>query len=331
MHGVAHARFSAALALGAVLLCAACPPAGAQELYALWGGQHTQNPNESTYSYSYEYLQNLSEDFVASYTYLNEGHVTNHHRDGHSVQLWYRWLTPQRRFALLAGIGPYRFYDTTELPGATSSTDLHGWGVMGSAIANWYFHYPWVVQLRYNYTYTSSSITTSTYQLGIGYQFDPAARPGPVVPAASYGFDGAGQNELTAMIGQNVVNNFQSPRGAAWAIEYRYRLSPFVAFSGAVLDEGDSGPVRRKGVTAEAWLTRDFLDHRGEVGIGIGPYLALSDYHGSGSQTNVLGLLTVTMAYRFSRDWRARFYWYRTVTNTGTDTDCILIGVAYAF
>jgi len=157
----------------------------AQEFYALYGGQHTQGLDESTYSYSFEYLHNVNEHLVASFTWLNEGHVTNHHRDGHSAQLWYRWLSAERRFTLAVGVGPYRYYDTTETEAQENSTDAHGWGAMGSIAAHWYFHYPWVLQLRYNYTYTSSSITTQTYQFGFGYQFDPSPRSGPVVPQRS--------------------------------------------------------------------------------------------------------------------------------------------------
>ena len=207
--------------LPALLLASA--GATAQELYALWGGQHTQSPDENTYSYSFEYLHNVNEHLVASFTWLNEGHVTNHHRDGHGLQLWYRWLTPERRWTFSLGAGPYRYYDTTVTEASENSTDAHGWGVMGSVAAHWYFHYPWVLQLRYNYTYTATSITTQTYELGFGYQFDRASRPGPVVPPAQYGFTFPERSEVTAMIGESIVNNLHSPSGTAWPVAYRYR------------------------------------------------------------------------------------------------------------
>jgi len=63
-------------------------PAPAQELYILWGGQHTEDLDDNTYSYGFEYLHNLSEHWVARFCWLNEGHVTNHHRDGHTVPAW---------------------------------------------------------------------------------------------------------------------------------------------------------------------------------------------------------------------------------------------------
>jgi hypothetical protein len=128
---------------------------------------------------------------------------------------------------------------------------------MGSIAAHWYFRHPWVAVLRYNYTYTTTSITTHTVDIGFGYQFDPSTRAGPVVPAASYGFSSPERNEVTAMIGRSIVNNFQSPKGAAWALEYRRRLTPYIDVTGAFLDEGDSGVIKRRGLTAEVWAVRE--------------------------------------------------------------------------
>jgi len=321
-------------ALLAALMGVVSRPAAGQELYALFGGEHTKDPEASTYSYSYQYLQNVTEHLIASYTYLNEGHVPNHHRDGHSLQIWYRWLTPEQRFTFALGVGPYRFYDTTMPEGSENTTDLHGWGVMASAMANWYFHYPWVAEARYNYVHTNSSITTNTYLIGLGYQFDPKKGEGPVVPPASYGFATPERNEVSLLIGQSILNNFQSPKGAAWAVEYRYRFTPYVDFTGTWLDEGDEGQFTRKGIAAMAWLRREFLDQHAEVAIGFGPYLARDNYGSEGVEhTNVQGLLTVLIGYRWSERWGSRFYWYRTVTNnsTATDSDVIFLSLGYSF
>jgi hypothetical protein len=321
----------AATTLLTVMTIGAAQPALAQELYALAGGQNAVGLGEGSYSYSYEYLQNLTEHFLATYTYLNEGHVTNHHRDGHSLQLWYRWLTLDRELSFAVGVGPYRYYDTTIPPGSQVTTDEHGFGVLGSASINWYFRHPWVVQLRYNYAHTDNNITTNSYQIGIGYEFDPGKIPGPSVPPPMYGFTYPQRNEMSLMFGKSVLNNFQSPEGAAWGVEYRYKYTPYVSFSGAVLDEGENGTYKRAGVAVEVWLTQEFLNHRAEVGIGGGPYLARTRYPATGDRTDALGLLTVTIGYRWTESWISRFYWYRTVTNNGTDSDIIFLGLGYAF
>jgi hypothetical protein len=315
-----------------VLTLAAAPGAGAQELDLLVGAQHTSELGETTYSFSYEYLQNLSEHWYATFTWLNEGHVTNHHRDGHSLQIWYRWLTPSRTFVFAGGIGPYRYYDTTSPAGEMSqeSTDEHGYGVMYSAAARWYWRHPWLFELRYNHVHTSNSITTDTLLLGFGYEFDAATRGGPVVPAASYGFASTQRNELTVALGKSVLNNFQSPEGAAFAIEYRRRLTPYLDVTGTAIDEGENGVTKRRGVAASMTLTREFLDHQASVGLGLGPYLAFDSLE-SRQETKVLGLLTMVATWRWSDRWSTRAFWYRTVTNTGTDTDVVLLGMGYSF
>ncbi|MGB9329634.1 MAG: hypothetical protein WCB10_02570 [Steroidobacteraceae bacterium] len=130
------------------LLAAGCAPACAQELYALGGAQYTQSLKETSYSYAIEYAHNLSDYAYASFTWLNEGHVTDHHRDGYSPQIWLRWPSNSRRLLLSAGVGPYRYYDTTYAAETGSVTDAHGWGVLYSAAAQWYVHAPLVLQRK---------------------------------------------------------------------------------------------------------------------------------------------------------------------------------------
>ncbi len=319
------------------LLAAGCAPAGAQELYAMGGGQYTQSLKETTYSYAIEYAHNLSDYAYASYTWLNEGHVTDHHRDGYSPQIWLRWPSSSRRFLLSAGVGPYRYYDTTYAAKTGSVTDAHGWGVLYSAAAQWYFHAPWVLQLRYNYTQTSSSIKTNTLLIGFGYQFEHAAAPGPV-PPSHYDLS-TPRVEMTLMAGNSVQNNFQSPHGVAWGVELRGRLTPYIDAIGTFLDEGDTQVVKRKGVAGQLGLVREFLGHRADVGIAGGFYLARDqDYTvpsntvvGIATRTQVLGLLSMTMTWRFTRMLHLRFYWDRTLTTNGRDTDVLLAGLGWSF
>jgi hypothetical protein len=322
------------------LLAAGCAPGHAQELYALAGGQYTQDLHEKTYSYSIEYLENLNDYAFGTFTWLNEGHVTNHHRDGYSAQIWLRWPSPSRRFTLSAGVGPYRFYDTTEVANI-GTTDLHGWGVLGSVAAHWYFRNPWVMEVRYNYAHTNSSITTHTALVGFGYQFEHSSTAGPVWNTQRYGFYPEGQRfELTVMAGSSVVNNFNSPHGVAWGAELRYRLTPYIDAIGTYLDEGDARVVKRKGGAGQLGLKREFLNHHADVGVAGGFYFARdSDYNGPPTdvlglvttRTQVLGLLTMTATYRFEVGFRVRAYWYRALTTNGRDTDVVMLGLGWAF
>lgn len=333
---IGRARQLALLALLPVL----CSPALGQELYALGGGQYTAKLHEETYSYSMEYLENFNDHAYGTFTWLNEGHVTNDHRDGYSVQLWLRSLSASRRFTLSAGAGPYRYYDTTALPGV-GVTDAHGVGVLGSVVARWYFRNPWAMELRYNYAYATNSITTHTLLIGFGYQFERTSAAGPVSNTERYGFYPPGQRfELTAMAGGTVVNNFNSPRGTARGAELRYRVSPYIDAIGTYLDEGDARVVKRKGAAAQLGLKREFLNHHADVGVAGGFYFARdSDYRGPQTQvlrllttrTEVLGLLTMSATYRFEAGFRVRAYWFRTLTINGRDTDVVMLGLGWAF
>lgn len=319
--------------LAALLIGSLARPALAQEFSVLAGTQHTSELGESTYAWSYEYLHSLNENFYATFSWLNEGHVTNHHRDGHSAQIWYRWLTPSRTWTFSGGVGPYRYYDTTVLEGDVSgqSTDDHGYGVMYSLAARWYFGHPWVAEARYNHVQTQHSISTDTLLVGVGYEFDATSRAGPEVPVASYDFSSPQRNEVTLAVGTSVLNNYQSPKGVAFvALEYRRRLTPYFDVSVAGLDEGENGVTKRRGVVASASLSREFLDHQANIGLGLGPYFA-QDKDEAGQQTRVLGLLTMFATWHWNESWSTRGYWYRTVTDNGRDTDVFLIGMGYSY
>ena len=156
-----------------------------------------------------------------------------------------------------------------------------------------------------------------------------------------YGFVPEGQRlELTVMAGSTVVNNFNSPHGVAWGAELRYRVTPYVDAIGTYLDEGDARVVKRKGAAGQLGLKREFLDHHADVGVAGGFYFARDSYYVApdtnvfglvNTRDQVLGLLTMTLTYRFEMGLRLRTYWYRTLTTNGRDTDVVMGGLGYAF
>jgi hypothetical protein len=324
-----------AAAIGAGLIA----PAIGQEAYVLGGGQYTPGLKEHTYSYALEYQHNLSNYAYASFTWLNEGHVTDHHRDGYSPQLWLRWLSSGRRLALSLGAGPYRYYDTTFVSSTGAVTDVHDWGGLFSAAAQWYVREPWVLQLRYNYAFTTSSISTHTLLLGFGYQFERSASPGPI-PPSSYELS-TPRSEVTLMAGNSIQNNLQSPHGVAYAAEFRERLTPYIDAVATFLDEGDTHVVKRKGGAAQLALVREFFNHHADVGIAGGFYFAHDDFITNssstqnisvlGERTALFGLLSMTVTARFTPRTHLRLYWDRTLTTNGRDTDVVLAGLGFSF
>jgi len=323
--------------LAAGLLALAPLAAYGQEVLVL-GGFYTNPPvsgeDDHSYAYAYAYQQNLTEHWYASYTYLNEGHITGHHRDGHSAQLWWRYLALNRTLALSLGVGPYLYFDTTRPQPESNHVNKHGVGVLASAAATWYVGGPWMLQARFNRTWQTSGYASNTLLLGVGYQLDRGQLPGPATAPPRRVKD-ATPNELTAFLGEAIINDFDSDMVFAGALEYRRQLWRYVEGTASYLDEGSAPSVRRRGVAAQAWVSGVFLGDRLTLGFGAGPYYA-TRLHISGagadpSPSRWAGLITLSTSYRLGEHWLARLSWNRTLTGYNRDTDMLLAGLGYRF
>jgi len=306
--------------------------AHAQELTLLGGGLKESGTNYSSTVWAFEYQQPLKEHVAASFSWLNEGHVPGHHRDGQSVQIWGRTNVFDRRLSLAVGVGPYRYFDTTVSCAGGGYANIHGWGTVASLGATWY---TWLYQMRFNRIVARNSINTSALMFGIGYQLEPVSERGPQV-AAPRKLEKTTTDEITVFLGQTIVNSYYSQRDSARAIEYRHGLGRFVDVTLGVLNEGDPRLVRRTGVTAQIWGVREVLaSDRLLLGIGFGPYLAVDKYRthvqSEGGDSKFSWIFTATAAYRLSEHWNARVSWNRINTNYNRDTDVLLLGAGYRY
>ncbi|HEY6871707.1 MAG TPA: hypothetical protein VI298_03150 [Geobacteraceae bacterium] len=317
-----------------VLLAAFPAPTRAQEFYVLGGAIEDPDTHNKSYSWQLEYLQGLGEHVAATLSYLNEGHLPNHHRDGNSVQLWGRTNLLDRRLSLAAGIGPYYYFDTTGTMVNGSFEDDHGLAGMVSVAATWYTESRWLFQLRTNWVGIGKASETLTAVAGIGYQLDRPPAAGPIPKALPQREKTTG-NELTLFLGQTIANSFDSQHSAAASIEYRRGLWRYIDGTVAWLYEGDNRLIRRNGVTTQLWLVREFLDDRLALGAGGGLYFVVDRYRdildGTGSGRFLSGIITLTGSYRLHPHWDTRISWNRIVTNYDMDTDVILGGIGYRF
>jgi hypothetical protein len=298
--------------------------AQAQEVFALGGMRHDSETHAGTYTWQLEYLQGFGDHLAWSFSYLNEGHVPDHHRDGPVFQLWARTDVLPQRLSLAAGIGVYRYFDTTA-SAAQSYADDHGWGAVSSLTATWHLYGPWLVQLRGNWVHTPGSEDDLSVLLGIGYQLDAAAVPKKPSPPEE-----PANNEVTVFLGRTTANSFDSEKSMAAAVEYRRILAPFLEWTVSSLYEGDNGLQNRSGAMTQLWAVRSFFDERFSLGVGGGPYLAVDTHH-PGRVETVLGVFTMTASYRFMPRWAVRLSWNRVVTNYDGDADVILAGLGYFF
>jgi hypothetical protein len=323
------ARTIALLSIGVSATCAT-NLAHAQEFSLFAGGSRASNVN--TYTWAFNYQEGLGEYFAASFMWLNEGHIPDHHRDGHAVQFWARLPLDERRFVLQAGLGPYRYFDTTTAQQGGSYSDVHGWGVVYSLRAMYYASNRWITQLELNRVHVQRGPDSTGVMLGIGYQLDAPDGPGPrdwALPRSSK----VTNNEVTVYIGKTIVNSTSSPVALAGAIDYRVGLLKWLDLTVGYLHEGSSDIARRDGITSQLWATRAFLDDKVTLGVGAGVYYAIDENENSPSpgpgDGKFSGLVSISGTYRWTDHWDTRLTWNRVVTHYNRDTDVIVAGIGY--
>lgn len=317
------------------LLCALliyCTPLYAQELHVLGGMLSDTAKHDQSYTWSLEYQQKIKEHLAFSVSWLNEGHLPNNHRDGIAVQLWGQTKRLDNRFVLAAGIGPYCYYDTQLVRSGRGFSNTHGVGGIFSLAGLWYTESPWIFQLRTNMVKTND-IDTYSAMIGLGYQLDYSSEHRPSGETASHG-EKMTNNEITAFVGRTIVNSFNARNSTAESIEYRRGVARYLDWTIAWLYEGDDRLIRRNGILSQMWAVRPFLEDHVALGIGIGPYVLVDQYHTPGqneSSDTFAGVITLTASYRFSIRWRARLSWNRIATTYNSDSDVILGGIGYRF
>ena len=210
---------------------------------------------------------------MMSFTYLNEGHLPDHHRDGYAPQVWLRTNIINRQLSLAAGVGPYLYYDTASGRGQSDSYNTHGLGGIVSLAATWYTESRWLFQVRGNWIGATNRFDTISLSCGIGYQLDAPSSPGPRI-AAPHQNERTTNNEITLFMGESTLNRFDSRHTAAEAVEYRRGLTQHIDWTIGFMNEGSSIPLERYGITSQVWLVRAFFDDYVALGVGVGPYLA---------------------------------------------------------
>ena len=274
----------------------AATAAGAQDVSLLAGRTKAEGIARPTFGFDFSYTHDISPNLAAGFSYVNEGHVTGHHRDGVAAQLWLQGETaPGVKLGLAAG--PYQYFDTTLAETADGFHDAHG--------------------------------TPNSTQLlvGVGYRLDQDGSS--VDNSTGKAWQRGNNDEVVLYAGQTVVNSFESESNAAYAVEYRRAFGPVLRGSLAWLKEGDARLIRRDGVLAQGWLEPSFRNDRWTMGLGYGAYFAVDDYRST--PRHVSPVIATTLSYNVAGRWTARLNWYRVISNYDRDSDVFLLGAGYRF
>ncbi len=307
--------------------------APAQELSVLIGRMQALQPSGGTFSWQVDFRYMPARYLIWSASYLNEGHVTGHKRDGVATQLWGRIPMYKGRLFLSVGAGPYRFFDTTVRPDG-SFNDVHGWAAIYSASAAWYTTTPWLVRLTANRVRGSADLDTNTYVLGVGYQlWKEKEREAVEPPEEEAEIPLKTGDEVMLFIGQTIVNSPQDQKGIASGIEFRKGILPHLDWTLTWLNEGDPQVLRRNGLGSQLWLVDAYLANRLTVGAGVGGYYFVDRKRppqpGREGTRDLAYLISATASYRFARHWFARLTWNRVLVDYNRDTDVFVVGAGY--
>ena len=325
-------KFFAFFTIFLVLFIPTVSPAFSQDAYILGGLISSHENHSSSYSWQISYMEGLGDHFGWSFSWLNEGHLPDHHRDGPTLQLWARTNILNRRLSLAAGAGPYLSFDTQHQPDGSFRNEKD-WGGVFSLAATWDTESRWLLQARVNNVWLDRNIDTISLLFGVGYQLDPGSSPGARTTGSPKTWSKT-NNEITAFLGRSIVNG---PHDNTFAIgiEYRRGIAHYLEWTVGYIDEGDNTVINRKGITTQLWPKRSFFDDRLTLGVGFGVYLAFDKRRNPesdiGNDAFITGLTTVTGSYHLSQRFLIRMSWSRIITDYNRDTDVILAGLGYRF
>ncbi|MFM0340567.1 hypothetical protein [Paraburkholderia fungorum] len=331
-----HKTLTLCASLSAPLLIAGLivfsSPASAQEFSALAGP--LVSGSENSVSWDASYREGLGRYAAWSFSWINEGHIPDHHRDGPTLQIWGRLPLWNDRLELSAGVGPYRYFDTTAARAGGDYSNTHGWGALWSVRTAYYFDRRWIAQMQLNHAQVFGGRDTTALLFGVGYELEGNDEPGPrqrALPRTS----NVTHNEVTVMVGETILNSNGSETAVAESVEYRRGIWRYVDVSASYIHEGGHVQSRRDGAAAQLWLTRGFFDDRLTLSAGVGPYVAITQNddlpQNRTGDGRVSGLLSVSASYRLGQHWLTRLTWNRIVTRYDRDTDLIEAGLGLRF
>ncbi len=305
-----------------------------QELSVLVGRTEAPQAVEASDSWQVDFRYDPFRHIGWSASYVNEGHLTQHKRDGVATQLWGRVPLYGGRLVLSLGAGPYRFFDTVILPGG-GFEDLHGWAGIYSASAAWHTKSPWLVRLTASHIKGSADLDTNTYVLGVGYRLwkEKEAEFAALPEKEEEPIPLKTGDEAMLFVGQTIVNSPQDQKGIAGGIEFRKGIVPHLDWTLTWLNEGDPRILRRNGLASQLWLVDAYFDNRLAVGVGLGGYYFVDRKRparpGIEGTRDLAYLLSITASWRFARHWFGRLNWNRVLVDYNRDTDVFVLGAGF--
>lgn len=309
------------------------PHAWAEEISVMAGATRTDDNLGSSYSWQFDYRQRLFSNLGASLGYVNEGHLTDHHRDGIAPQFWA--VTPRwrERLEFALGAGPYIYFDTQPTDSPPWFRNRHGVGEIYTGSLTLLAGTHWYARANFSIIHAPGDIDTRTLVIGGGYRLDDLFSRAGAAFTESATAAGLPLNEVNAFAGQTVVNGNSSGKSSTFGAEYRRDVAGPFEVSLAWLNEAVGLGARHNGLLIEAWLVTPAFDPRFSIGVGAGPDISLQSYLTEDGREagTVTGMVSISVAWRFSRDLGVRLAWHRSVTADDQDRDVVTAGIGWSW
>jgi hypothetical protein len=146
-------------------------PSRANELSVLAGATESIDTGERSYAWQVACRYTFLRNFAASVSWINEGHLEEHKRDGFAVQGWGRVPFLDDRLSIGVGAGLYSFVDFEAPPGSGENRNLDIAGLL-TITTSYRFSDHWSTRFHWNRVMSNDSRDTDLFLLGLGYRWE---------------------------------------------------------------------------------------------------------------------------------------------------------------
>jgi hypothetical protein len=288
----------------------------ADTVISLVGGNGSSDiDSQNQFDYKLTVGSEVYDNTYLKFTYLNEGHIDNHHRDLLGGLVSYR--LPIWNFISEVEIGPVLTFDTTYQN--NKQTDDKNFGVLASVAI---IYHPDFFSENTNLRFEWDKIFVETYDssmylIGIDVSLDSVSK------------DIYSEYSVTIMLSDFITNITNSNSTIGGSIDIKKLLNKDWSTSVGLIHQGrDEYASRPIGLTAMLW--RDFsLTETLQISTGVGMYYAQNELDDSSSPVNAI--ISIQPSYKWSNRWDIVGGFSRIVNPTGKnfDADMFSIGIRY--
>lgn len=308
------------LAPGTSLAEIPSPDRGGHAFAVLGGGSASEGGRTGLRALQLSFGQNIAERVRCDASYVNEGHPTNHHRDGFSAQCW-RTQPMSADIRAEVGAGPYFSMDTTTPPGGSYLNEKRLGLVASAAVLYRIRGADTYVRAQYNHVAVPGAQRSNVIMVGLGMDYGGMG----LAPSAA-----GGETQVGIWGGAAEISGGGSSPGTGWQIEARRPFADAMGYSVSALSEAQGGGMLdRKGLALQAWWHRPVAE-QWKMSAGAGPMLA-RDRNLSGDQDKVLGLISFEAARIVAPRTTLSARFNRIISNYDKDADQFMLGAARRF